>query len=483
MQSVHQAGQDRASSPAPAGGPSVANKKADLRVRPSFALALGALAVLAVALRLACFTGLIGSDDLQYAKYAQAFMDGRYGETLAESRTYERIHHGLRLAIVIPLAGLYSVFGVSEWSTIAMPLLASTASVLLLAVIGRRLFDTRVAIIAALLYATFPMHLRLGTILVPEPIAEFFILLGVLAYLHARDRGGGSWIASGALIGAAYLSKETAVFAGGALALHAFWERRWAGAALFSAGLACVIAGEHAYYFFGQGDVLLRPHSTQLYSLDSPNAPRLDPELAYWLLTDYPRKMLLPGLSFGLHSLACLVWAGAALALTPRRNYALVVLWAAVPWLYMNFGSWSLQQYAPLPRETRYIVFSYPPLMLLSGVLLSRALSARAWIARPMAAGLALVLLVGVMTGFAARGDTGRAHEMTVLREIVRAAQATPGQTIYTEDRKWHRALAIFDASLVSASPERATFILVRGPLDFPVVQRGPSAHVDSGSQ
>jgi hypothetical protein len=126
-------------------------------------------------------------------------------------------------------------------------------------------------------------------------------------------------------------------------------------------------------------------------------------------------------------------------------------------------------------------MFIYPPLMLLCGVVLSRALAARTALARPMAMGFGVVLLVGVMTGLATRGRIARAEEMTVLREIVRATQATPAQTIYTTDHRWSRALEVFDASLVSATADAATFILVRGPLDLPVVQRGPAvAHGDS---
>lgn len=437
----------------------------------------GALAVFALCLRLACLTGLIGSDDLQYARYARALMEGHYGETLAEARTYERIHHGLRYGVIIPVAGVYKIFGVSEWTTIVLPLLASTLSVVLVAAIARRLFDMRVAIIAALLYATFPMELRLATMLLPEPIAECFLLLAVLAYLHAPQRGAGLWLASGALVGAAYLAKEPALFVGGALVLHAAWERRWRSAMLVALGLACVVAAEHAYYVWGQGDLLFRPHSTQLHSLDLGAAPAPAPRrhIEYGLFTRYPQMMLEPGVSFGLHSLASLILAAAALALKPRRGYALLVLWAVLPWLYLNFGSWSLQQYVLLPREPRYIMFTYPPLMLLSGVVLSRALAARTALAWPMAMGLGVVLLVGVMSGLATRGQTARAEEMSVLREIVRATQRMPGQTIYTDDIRWSRALPVLNGSLIATSPATATYVLQRGPLDLPVILHRPS--------
>jgi hypothetical protein len=446
-------------------------------VRWSHWLTFAAIAVLALLLRLACATGLTGSDDLQYAIHAQALVEGRYEANLAELRPTQRIHHGLRYGVILPLAAVYRAFGVSEWSTIALPLLTSTISVLLLAAIGIRLFDTRVAIVAALLYATFPMQLRLATILVPEPIAECFALLAVLAYVYARDRSGGAlWIAAGLLTGVAYLTKEPAIFVGVALALHAIAERRWRGALLLCLGLGAVIAAEHSYYLLSHGDLLFRAHSTQLASLDENPPFTINRELVYWLFKHYPRMMLQPGLNFGLHSLACLVWAGAALALTPRRGYGLMLLWAIVPWLYLNFGSWSLQQYALLPREGRYIAMTYAPLMLLSAIVLSRAFTARKIVAAPMGAVFLVVLVTGVMTGLMTRGEHARAEEMTVLREIVRGTETVPGQTIYTEEPRWRNALAIFNASLVSASSEKATFIIERGPLSLPVVRRAASA-------
>ena len=366
-----------------------------------------ALTLLALALRLACTTGLIGSDDLIYAKYARALMEGHYSETLDQARVAGRIHWAFRFGVVVPLAGLYKAFGVTEWSTLALPLLASTASVLLLAAVGRRMFDMRVAVIAGLLYATFPLQLRYGTAVLPEPIAECFALLGVLCYVTAPRRGDWTLVAAGALMGVAYLAKESAVFIGGAFFLHAVWERRWRSAALLATGMTGVIAAEHVYHLFAHGDLLFRMHSTRLFNLE---ASAIDPDryqdLSYLLFRKYPHMMIVPNLVFGLHSLACVVCAGAALAMGPRRQYSLLLLWAAIPWLYLSFGSWSLQQYALIPRDPRYIEFTYPPLMLLSGVAISRALAARPLIARSAALALALVAGAGIVIGVGMRGTS-----------------------------------------------------------------------------
>jgi hypothetical protein len=440
----------------------------------STSLLTGAVVAFALALRLASFTGLIGSDDLRYARYARAVMEGHYAQTLIESSQYERIHHGLRYGIILPLAAVYRVFGVSEWSTVMLPLLASTASVLLLAAIARRLFDSRVALIAALLYATFPMQLRLASILVPEPIAECFVLLAVLAYLHGREHErSAAWLAAGAMIGAAYLAKETAVFVGASLVLHAAWERRWRGAILVGLGLTALIAAEHAYYLFGQGDIFFRTHSTHI----EPNFHRGPSRFSWTILMSlffvpYAKIMLVPGVNFGLHSLVCLILAAAALTQKPRRSYALLLLWAAIPWLYLTFGSSSLQTYSLLPREPRYIEFTYPPLIILSAITLKHAFERRLAVRRCAAVLLGIVMLTGVASALATRGHIARAEEMTLLREIARAAGNEARERIYTEERRWHGGLTVFNASLVTSSADTATLLVVPDALGFPTVRR-----------
>jgi hypothetical protein len=296
----------------------------------------------------------------------------------------------------------------------------------------------------------------------------------VLCYLIARDRGGVRWwVISGLLIGLAYLAKEPALFIGGAMLLHMVWERRAQAALLFAAGVFTVGAVEHAYYYAAHGSIFFRSQSTQLWNLKEPsNIANLARDLDYLILRKYPRLMIVPDLRFGLHSIACLIGAAAALWLKPRRWYGLVILWAVIPWIYLNFGSWSFEQYAPLPRDPRYLEFTYPPLMLLTGVVVSRALAASPAVARPVALALALVLASGVAIGIVTRGRTARAPEMAVLREIVRAVHRTPEHKVFTNDPRWRVAVDIFAPSTLSSSPETATFILERDALDLPVAVR-----------
>ena len=79
--------------------------------------------------------------------------------------------------------------------------------------LARRLFDAKVAFVAALLLALDPFHLALSRVLhLDAPAANFMILslLSLLLYLRRRSRS--HLILSGALAGLAFLSKSYSLF-------------------------------------------------------------------------------------------------------------------------------------------------------------------------------------------------------------------------------------------------------------------------------
>ena len=82
--------------------------------------------------------------------------------------------------------------------------------------------------IAALLMASFPLSIRYGSILVPEPVAGLYILAAVWLYLRARESGRlTTATAAGIFLGVAYLTRELALFVILAVLIEAAWQRRW----------------------------------------------------------------------------------------------------------------------------------------------------------------------------------------------------------------------------------------------------------------
>jgi 4-amino-4-deoxy-L-arabinose transferase-like glycosyltransferase len=371
------------------------------------------LFLLALLLRLACFTGIYASDDVAYSYYAQRIAEGSYVPVSH--------HFAIRYGFILPVGLIYAVVGISEWATIALPLVASSLSAVLLALIGTRLFSLQVGLAAGLLYATFPIELRHATILVPDGVAQCYILLAVLAHVRTEDRAPMALGAlAGACIGIAYLTKEPAVFVAPALFLDAVLRRRWQHAFGIAVGVGAVIAVEHSYYWVATGDLLFRFRSVDSHNYVMSIPPsEWNVPLTYRLFKEYPALMLIPNVHYGVHSLAALVLSAAALwrFRSDRRVYFLVI-WASLPWLYLNFGSSSLMQYLPIPTRPRYIIFAYPPLFLLAAWLLADLASKTAWATRAAVSLLAAVLVVGVVCGLSTRGKGLRAEKVAALRGI-----------------------------------------------------------------
>ena len=82
---------------------------------------------------------------------------------------------------------------------------------------------------------------------------------------------------------------------------------------------------------------------------------------------------------------------------------------------------------------------------------------------RAAAAVLGIVMIVGVLSGLAVRGTIAHAGEMTVLREIAGATREATGR-VYTDHRRWRRALSLFHGDVLSPTADGATFVLVARP-------------------
>src|SRR5262249_43250220 len=153
----------------------------------------------------------------------------------------------------------------------------------------------------------------------------------------------------------AYLTKEAAIFIVPALIISSLLQGSWRAALCIAMGTAGVVALEFSWYLLTSGDLLFRLHAMGPHNTGMLHDPtEIISDLHYRLFKAYPRMMLVPNREFGLHSLIMLVSGISALALLgrDRRSYFLV-LWAIVPWLYLNFGSSSLSSYIPLPLGPR----------------------------------------------------------------------------------------------------------------------------------
>jgi 4-amino-4-deoxy-L-arabinose transferase-like glycosyltransferase len=418
---------------------------------------LASMGLVGFLLRLACTTGLIGSDDLVYSKYAQEIANFRYAP--------ESIHYALRYGLTIPTASVYRLLGVHEWTTIVVPLLFSAASVPLLMILGARLVGTRSGLLAGALLASFSVSLFYATILVPEPVAGFYILLALLFYTETDLRRPLLFgFLAGLVLGGSYVTKESAAFVAVAVFLDAALRRKWLVALGLGAGAFVIVAAEHTYYLVATGDLLYRFHAMKIHEA-TPMVRVVNQNLKYRLLKSYPRLMLFPNMRFGLHSIFTLLATLGLLKWRPPR-VQLLILWAVVPWLYLNFGSSSLIHYTALPVADRYLEFCYAPLFLLAGAVLDHLMTEHKWTNRPIVASLALVAAVGLWCGYTSRQQGWLTSDIAILRRI--AADASQKhlarvQFVADPDKRWQQSMAIL-APRMQVVSERSEAELVIGP-------------------
>src|SRR5512136_2088017 len=115
-----------------------------------FPLITGIL-LLAIIVRIICFVGLIGSDDLNYNRTAYAIAQGTFSPQLDHQQT--------RFGLFLPVAWIFNLFGVSEISSTLFPFFCFVVTFLVLVWMATTYFDRWIGIIAGLLYALLPVEI------------------------------------------------------------------------------------------------------------------------------------------------------------------------------------------------------------------------------------------------------------------------------------------------------------------------------------
>jgi hypothetical protein len=143
--------------------------------KKTYLLLISGIFLFAVAVRLVCFVGLIGSDDLNYNRSAYAIAQGTFTPQLDHQRT--------RLGLFVPVAGAFRLFGINELSSTLFPFVCFVVTFIVLIWMATTYFGRWVGIIAGLLYALLPVEIFNASILLPDlPAAAFIAVSGALFY-------------------------------------------------------------------------------------------------------------------------------------------------------------------------------------------------------------------------------------------------------------------------------------------------------------
>jgi 4-amino-4-deoxy-L-arabinose transferase-like glycosyltransferase len=210
----------------------------------------------ALVARLMLFVGVKRLDSFRYLEISHHVLSG--GSLFDPTVT----QWPRRLALILPLVASNRIGGYGQHVSAAWPLLCSLGSVLVVYLLGKELWNWRIGALAAFGMALYPLEIELGTQVLPDPVAGFFIVVAVyLAVLAVkRDRGSVAYaIASGAALGIVFYTRENAlVFLPGLVAVGALLDpKRWKRTLWAPLGVVAVVVAAMAYFWIAFGNPVI----------------------------------------------------------------------------------------------------------------------------------------------------------------------------------------------------------------------------------
>ncbi len=343
--------------------PATTTERANAQSSPLATLGLlVAVLLFGLVLRLAIFAGYVGIDDITYISDANRIAEGRW-----EVSTY---FGTARLGMTGTLAALFYLFGPSLAAVVVQPLFWSLLAIPLAYVTGKIVFnDTRVALLATLFTAVYPLDVIYSTQYFPDVAAATLMWVAFLCfYVAEQKRHGGWYLAAGVAMGVAYLHKETALLVLLPLVLFLLYQRRWRrGYVWFGVGFLVVLAAEMVALGLLFNDPLYRFHAL------APIGTSAKPVSRAGLDQIRPGGLLLsPLVALLTNHEYCLFYPVVALAIVSliRRKdgaSAPLLLFFLTIGLYTLYGPTSIKVYRHLrPLERYTLPLTIPGMLILS---------------------------------------------------------------------------------------------------------------------
>lgn len=313
------------------------------------------------------FTGGIrGSDAYAYAMYAFQIASGQYDINLVDN------FYGFRFALLLPTALSYRLFGVGDYSSVLFPYLFSLLNILAVFFIAERIFDRKIAFIAAVLLAIYPLDITTANTLGPDSFIPCFSSLAMLCYvladkkMAASENAIGYLLFTGLFIGLAYLSRITSIFILIALGFYHIVRRRKIRYLLWTImGFSAPWLAEALYYKIYTGDPFFHYHRIAVHE-SLVKGP--DPDAIVSLLF-YPKVMFGFDLTgWALYGLTWwLVLVGLGLAFRQKDTRMLLpFFFLLIPFLGFEFGTQSLKEMIPIMKNYNYLSLITGPAVMIA---------------------------------------------------------------------------------------------------------------------
>lgn len=374
------------------------------------------------------WTGFIASDDVTFAH-------GAYG--WLEHFPYVGGHGTIRYTITIPMALAFRLVGEDEFAMALPGLLYLTGFLAVVWFAVRRAAGPLPAFGALAALATSPLLVIQASIANVDVIELFFLTASVVLFWRCVDSEPrtGRLFATGALAGAAFLTRETAIFVAVFYGLYFLAGYRFSRLRYLwiAAGFVAVWAIELAYLWAMTGDPLYRFHislhhdATIDRSVDLAGNvivnPLIDPLLVLLLNQEF---MLLFWIAPPL-----IAWLTLGRSVAPAvRRFARVIAMFAVVWFVCVGAAQHL-----LPLNPRYFMVCAAMASVLGGTALV-LLIARGGRTKRLAALGFMALIASNLAGIVVENKQSTFGE----RQLARIVAARPNAIVGTDPMTRYRA-------------------------------------------
>lgn len=327
-------------------------------------LALALILFVAMAVRLALFTGLFGSDETYYSTQAMSIVAGDWqlSDYIGD----------LRLGQNGPMAFFVWLFGPSIAALNTWPFLCSLGEIALVYYIGREAWGMRAAVLSSLFLAFLPVHIHYAGRLMADPPLAFFITSSFVLFFLGERRNSAPWyFAAGIAAGYVFWIKEVVVIFGAVFALYALATWTWKPRRVwFVAGAVVVLAANLVTFWVLADDPLyifkVIARTVERNYIDNP-ASYVNTSPRYYfslMLTDLRDAWIMPYAALGALTIA-------AVQLVRKRKLnaplSYILVWAAGLVAVFSFAVISVRPVMFIAKQANYMMIFTAPLCLLAG--------------------------------------------------------------------------------------------------------------------
>lgn len=348
-------------------------------------VALALILVLNAVLKWRFFCGLSQADDFSYGVYSFSMF------RIPMSWDMNMDFRVLRVTLLLPVAVLFRFLPPADVVAVLYPMAASFGSIILVYLIGKKLYGINAGVLAAFVLATFPCDVLYSTMLLPDSIVPFYLSLSVWAFLNAdSDTGGRSklwYLLAGFALFLAFTTRENSYYFLLFFLPFAFSRRRLKnGLYLMGIGFALPVILLYSVYYVKSGDFMFNLHLAEHYRdplIKSGYIPKNSVNWFVMLYYMFPilfmkltgRPVIMSSL-FGLTfyvGIVCIIYT--VLKALKKRDFRILIAlwWFLIVYLFLEYGTISFTSYQMMKKLDRFLLTLTPAMALSFGVVLSDA--------------------------------------------------------------------------------------------------------------